>query len=68
MGVARRSGRREPLTGRLMWAAAGLGIVFLCLKGIEYAEEIGEHLWPGPTFFLDITEKRIGEIFYFSIG
>jgi cytochrome c oxidase subunit 3 len=53
------------LGGRLMWVAAGLGTVFLCLKGIEYAEEIGEHLWPGPNFSLDIAEKRVGEIFYF---
>jgi heme/copper-type cytochrome/quinol oxidase subunit 3 len=51
--------------GRLMWVAAGLGIVFLCLKGIEYAEEISEQLWPGPNFSLDIAERRIGEIFYF---
>ena len=62
--LAARDGATR-LAGRLMWVAAGLGGVFLCLKGIEYAEEIGEHLWPGPSFSLDIAEKRVGEIFYF---
>lgn len=51
--------------GSLMWVAAGLGIVFLCLKGVEYVEEVSENLWPGANFSLDVAEKRIGEIFYF---
>src|ERR1700740_2509674 len=58
--LAARDGASR-LGGRLMWVAAVLGMVFLCLKGIEYTEEIGEHLWPGPNFSLDIVEKRIGE-------
>jgi cytochrome c oxidase subunit 3 len=34
----------------LMWAAAGLGAVFLVLKGIEYREEYREQLVPGLHF------------------
>jgi cytochrome c oxidase subunit 3 len=62
--IAARGGASR-LAGRLMWAAAGLGFVFLCLKGVEYAEEIGEHLWPGPSFAIDIAEPKVGEVFYF---
>jgi cytochrome c oxidase subunit III len=50
--------------GRLMWLTAGLGVTFVVLKGIEYAQEIGEHLWPGPSFALQMSEPRVGEVFY----
>jgi cytochrome c oxidase subunit III len=53
------------VAGRLMWIAAGLGLAFLGLKSVEYAEEIGEHLWPGSGFSLDIAEPKVGEVFYF---
>jgi cytochrome c oxidase subunit 3 len=53
------------LAGRLMWVTAALGIVFLGVKGVEYAQEIGEHLWPGPGFSLDTADPKAGEVFYF---
>jgi cytochrome c oxidase subunit 3 len=59
------SGGASRLAGRLMWLAAGLGLTFLALKGVEYAEEIGEHLWPGPHFALAVAEPRVAEVFYF---
>jgi cytochrome c oxidase subunit 3 len=62
--LAARAGESRPC-GRLMWGAAGLGGVFVILKGTEYTEEIGEHLWPGPSFALQTSEPRVGEVFYF---
>jgi cytochrome c oxidase subunit III len=59
------AGGASRLAGRLLWAAAGLGIVFIALKGYEYAQEIGEHLWPGPNFSLGTAEPKVGEVFYF---
>ncbi|MFL5267848.1 MAG: cytochrome c oxidase subunit 3 family protein [Stellaceae bacterium] len=62
--VAARAGESRPCA-RLMWAAAGLGVVFVILKGVEYAQEIGERLWPGASFALQTSEPRVGEVFYF---
>ena len=63
-GLAARNGDNR-MTARLLWLTAGLGVVFVALKGVEYGEEIGEHLWPGASFALATTEPRIGEVFYF---
>jgi cytochrome c oxidase subunit 3 len=62
--LAAREGKSR-LLGWLMLIAAGLGIVFIALKGIEYGQEIGEHLWPGQNFSLDVAEPREAEVFYF---
>jgi cytochrome c oxidase subunit 3 len=62
LAASNGEGRRA---ARLIWGAAGLGLVFLALKGLEYAEEIGERLWPGAAFSLDTPEPRVGEVFYF---
>ncbi|HEX3862809.1 MAG TPA: cytochrome c oxidase subunit 3 [Stellaceae bacterium] len=59
------SGGESRLAGRLMWIAAALGLTFIGLKGIEYAQEIGENLWPGAGFSLDTAEPKVGEVFYF---
>jgi cytochrome c oxidase subunit 3 len=62
--VAARGGEGR-LSGRLMWSVVGLGIVFVGLKAFEYAEEIGENLWPGAGFKIDMAAPRVGEVFYF---
>jgi cytochrome c oxidase subunit 3 len=36
--------------GVLLWVAAGLGLIFLGLKGFEYRLEYAEHLLPGVDF------------------
>lgn len=51
--------------GALMLGAAGLGVVFLGLKAIEYTDDIREHLWPGPGFSLPTADPQVGEVFYF---
>jgi len=52
------------LGGRLMMLVAGLGVLFVVLKGVEYAGELSEHLWPGPSFAIATDEPRVGEVFY----
>jgi cytochrome c oxidase subunit 3 len=63
-GLAARNGASRP-AARLLWLTAGLGLVFIALKGVEYGQEIGEHLWPGASFALATSEPRIGAVFYF---
>lgn len=62
--LAARDGKSR-LLGWLMLIAAGLGVVFIALKGVEYGQEIGEHLWPGQHFSLEVAEPREAEVFYF---
>jgi cytochrome c oxidase subunit 3 len=38
------------LAWRLLIATIALGLLFLVLKGLEYREDIGKHLVPGPGF------------------
>lgn len=62
--VAARDGQNRQL-GWLMLIAAGLGVVFIALKGLEYNQEISEHLWPGKHFSLEVAEPREAQVFYF---
>jgi cytochrome c oxidase subunit 3 len=34
----------------LLWATVALGLAFLAIKGLEYRQEFGEHLFPGSGF------------------
>jgi len=61
--LAARAGDNR-ICARTMAVAAALGIAFVALKGIEYGEELNEHLWPGPSFHLDTAEPKAGEVFY----
>lgn len=48
-GAAARAGDRRR-TVRLLWLTMALGLAFLAVKGVEWRQEIGEHLFPGPGF------------------
>ena len=61
--LAARDGQSR-LAGWLLFLTAGLGIIFLGLKAIEYAEDFREHLWPGPGFSLPIADPKAGQVFY----
>lgn len=61
--IAAREGESR-LVSRLMFVAAGLGIVFLGLKAVEYYDDLGEHLWPGQGFLLHTPDPKAGEVFY----
>jgi cytochrome c oxidase subunit 3 len=45
-------GRRRPLMGFLL-ATLALGMVFICIKGVEYHAKWVHHLVPGPYFHWD---------------
>ncbi|MBB2200869.1 cytochrome c oxidase subunit 3 [Gluconacetobacter tumulisoli] len=44
--------------------AAALGVAFLVLKGVEWALEFREHLFPGPDFALHGPDAGAAELFY----
>ena len=52
------------LAGWLLWAAACLGVVFLALKGVEYAKEFHEGLFPGRDFRFDPAHERGARLFF----
>src|SRR3954452_21013287 len=60
---AAETGHRRLLT-RLLATTAGLGIMFLALKGLEYSQEYKEKLVPGINFDL-AKHCPIAELFYF---
>ncbi|TCS39371.1 cytochrome c oxidase subunit 3 [Paucimonas lemoignei] len=49
---------------RLLWLTALLGVAFLAIKGMEYAHEFREHLFPGADFRFHGPEVAAGRIFY----
>ena len=59
---AAAAGQRRLLTA-LLAATAALGLVFMVLKGVEYAEEYAEHLVPGVNF--DPARGAAVELFYY---
>lgn len=59
---AAETGRRRLLT-LLLAATAAFGVVFMALKGVEYAEEYAEQLVPGLNF--DPARGPAVELFYF---
>lgn len=48
----------------LLAAAAGLGLIFLALKGLEYGEEYREHLVPALNFSFDAAHARGAQLFF----
>ncbi|WP_019143307.1 cytochrome c oxidase subunit 3 [Noviherbaspirillum massiliense] len=60
----RKAGNARAAT-RLLWITAALGIVFLVIKGSEYAIEWREHLFPGPRFALSGAQAGGAEIFFY---
>jgi len=59
--VRLREGR---IAGLLLWGAAGLGIVFLALKGIEYGIEYRAHLLPGLNFAATGSQAHATHLFF----
>lgn len=66
---AAQTARRKPLVGWLL-ATMALGLVFLGVKVVEYAEKISHHLVPGAHFQVPPGEPAVVEAFfaiYFSM-
>lgn len=51
------------LVFRFLTVTILLGLAFLAVKGLEYDQDIKEHLWPGPHF--EKSLPRQAEIFWF---
>lgn len=67
-GAARAGDRRR--TVRLLWLTVALGLCFLAIKGFEWHQEIGEHLFPGPGFRPDDAsgpQARHGMLLFFLL-
>jgi cytochrome c oxidase subunit 3 len=56
---------RRWLVGLLLLMTASLGAVFLMIKGIEYAREIHEGLFPGRGFHLEGSDVKHAEMFFY---
>jgi cytochrome c oxidase subunit 3 len=67
MAFAVRAARenRRALLGLLLLITASLGVLFLVIKGFEYAHEIHEHLLPGVTFHIDAADPQHAEMFFY---
>ena len=50
--------------GLWLVATLGLGIVFVCIKGVEYAHKIEEGLLPGPNFALNGQQGGAEQLFF----
>ena len=60
---AAETGQRKHLVEFLL-ATMALGLVFLGIKGIEYAHKFEHHLVPGSSFVFDAPYQRTAQIFF----
>lgn len=56
---------RERAASWLLLAAAACGVLFLFIKGSEYAHDFGEHLFPGPSFRFAGAFAGGAELFFY---
>ena len=56
---------KRGLLGLLLFVTASLGVVFLIIKGFEYAHEIREGLFPGANFHIESADPTHAELFYY---
>jgi cytochrome c oxidase subunit 3 len=63
--VRAASQNRRKLLGLLLFVTASLGVLFLVIKGLEYAHEINEHLLPGRAFHIDVADPQHAELFFY---
>ena len=59
--------RRGRLAELCIWITLALGLAFLCVKGLEYAQDLHEHLWPDPAFDGRDPAGRIFFGFYWTM-
>jgi cytochrome c oxidase subunit 3 len=63
--VRAASQNKRGLLGLLLFVTASLGVLFLVIKGFEYAHEIREGLFPGRGFHIDSADPKHAELFYY---
>ncbi len=57
--------RQRAMAARLLFTTAGLGLVFLVIKGLEYRQEITEGLWPGSHFHMEGGDAVHARMFFY---
>jgi cytochrome c oxidase subunit 3 len=55
---------RGRTAARWLWLAIGLGVLFLGLKGLEYAHHFREGLFPGPSYSNKELTGRAPHVFF----
>jgi cytochrome c oxidase subunit 3 len=55
------------LASRWLAVTAGLGVLFLIVKGFEYNDDLERHLWPGADFAVPISTARAFFGFYWIL-
>jgi cytochrome c oxidase subunit III len=61
--AAAEKGRIEALV-RWLYVTMGFGVVFLCVKAVEYHQKFVEHLVPGPSFTHELANRGAAQIFF----
>ena len=59
--------QRRALAELCIWVTLALGIAFLCVKGLEYLQDLHEHLWPNVLFDGHDPSERIFFGFYWTM-
>ena len=59
--------KRAALAELCIWATLALGLCFLGVKGLEYAQDLHEHLWPNTRFDGADPAARIFFGFYWTM-
>ncbi len=59
--------RRARLAELCIWITLALGVGFLGVKGLEYAQDLREHLWPDVRFDGSDPSERIFFGFYWTV-
>jgi cytochrome c oxidase subunit III len=69
LSVANRATDRDlPRIGEIgIWITLALGLLFLGVKGLEYRQDLAEHLWPGAGFAIAAPPARIFFGFYWTM-
>jgi len=66
MALAVNAAERGRNKSVVRWIAATmvLGMIFLSIKGLEYAHKFQEHLVPGPSFSLESVHSQAAQLFF----
>ena len=59
--------KRSALAELCIWITLALGLCFLAVKGLEYAQDLHEHLWPNTHFDGADPAERIFFGFYWTM-
>ncbi len=66
MALAVRSAQQGQRTGQMLFLilTMALGVVFLGIKGVEYAHKFEQHLVPGRGFLMEGSDTQAAQLFF----